>query len=237
MNMQREQPPRRSPMLWIAPLLSVALLSALMARELTYPKATDAAPYHANVRTAAAQVPHRYRGWVGSDIEPMAAAVKLLKPNYILNRRFINNELDAAATVLVVHCTDARDLAGHYAGNCYPANGWRETDKTPWRQQVGGFDVSGVFYTYDIAQAGGRHELWVANFLLLPDGQIVGDMETVYQVASDYLRRFYGAGQFQIVMDGRQAADPELRQRVIRDMIDIARPMLTAILAETQHEQ
>jgi len=227
---------RLSAKLWIAPVISLALLSALTARELTYPRATDATPYHHSVRDAAAEVPHRQGGWIGSDIEPMEAAVRLLKPNYILNRRFINKELDAAATVLIVHCTDARDLAGHYAGNCYPAHGWKETEKKPWRQQIDGLDIQGVFYTFEIAQPGGRHELWVANFMLLPDGQIVDDMQAVYHVASDYLRRFYGAGQFQIVMDGRLAADPELRQRVIRDMIEIARPMLTAILADISNE-
>lgn len=222
-----------SAMAWIAPVVSLALLSALMARELTYPRATDAEPYHAAVRAAASEVPFRYHGWVGTDVEPMEAAVRLLKPNHILNRRFVNEELNVSASILIVHCTDARDLAGHYAGNCYPAHGWEEADKQPWRQRVEGLDIDGVFYTYEMAGPGGTQRLWVANFMLLPDNQIVADMDTVYYVASDYLRRFYGAAQFQIVMDGRQAANPELRERVIEDMLHIAKPMLTAILSET----
>jgi len=233
MNHDKKTSRTTSKIPWLAPVIALVLLSALAARELTYPQADDAAPYHHRVRQAATQVPYQHNGWVGTDIEPMEAAVQLLKPNHILNRRFINHDLDASATILIVHCTDARDLAGHYAGNCYPAHGWSEQTRQPWSQQVGGLDIDGVFYRYDMAQPGRRHELWVANFMLLPDGMIVSNMQSVYHVASDYLRRFYGAGQFQIVMDGRLADDPELRQRVIKDMIDIARPMLTAILAET----
>jgi len=71
MTMNNTPSGRLSAKLWIAPVISLALLSALTARELTYPRATDATPYHHSVRDAAAEVPHRQGGWIGSDIEPM----------------------------------------------------------------------------------------------------------------------------------------------------------------------
>ena len=53
-------------------------------------------------------------------------AQELLRPNAIFSRRF-QRPGEIGVHVLVVHCSDARDMIGHYPPICYPSSGWVST--------------------------------------------------------------------------------------------------------------
>ena len=213
---------------WWAPAASLCLLGVLLARQLTYPTPEDAAPYHERVRKAAEEVPYRVGNWIGTDVEVIAAATKLLRPNVIVNRSFINRKTGQQASLLIVHCQDARDLAGHYPPRCYPSHGWEQMSAEPWSCQAESRDIDGTRYTFTIVRSGQPTSIIVSNFMVLPDGRIVPTMDEVYHAASDYLKRFYGAAQVQVLVD-RETTDQAERDRIAQTLIEAASPMIEAM--------
>src|SRR4051812_21079638 len=78
--------------------------------------------YHQRIRQAAAAAPTQIHGWVGQDMTVPTQALSVLAPNAIISRRYSNVENGLSAGVLVVHCSDAHDMAGHFPDRCYPAD-------------------------------------------------------------------------------------------------------------------
>src|SRR4051812_11108984 len=72
----------------------------------------DAEAYHTRVRKVAANIPYHFGNWLGLDVPVPGSAVKLLKPNIIISRRFEEMRTGRQVTLLVVQCTDARDILG-----------------------------------------------------------------------------------------------------------------------------
>ena len=79
---------------------------------------------NAEVLTAIDAAPYRIGQWIGEDVAVPPAALEILQTNAILSRRFRHLTSGINANLLVVHCSDARDMQGHYPPVCYPANGW-----------------------------------------------------------------------------------------------------------------
>ena len=108
------------------PLLVIALLVGLPR---VFPNSVDVdgearARRMQAVADAIAAAPYRIGPWAGADEPPAPAAIKLLHTNAILARRYERVGGDGSVSVLVVHCTDVRDMRGHWPPMCYPANGW-----------------------------------------------------------------------------------------------------------------
>src|SRR5688572_8404758 len=103
-----------------APLLSVGLLAGIFVERRTHLKPQDVEPYHARAKAAVDQVPYFIGTWTGADVEIPVAAQKLLRPNAILNRRFVDSSPGdprssyPVASLLIVQCRDSRDMVGHY---------------------------------------------------------------------------------------------------------------------------
>jgi hypothetical protein len=215
-------------MSWLAPVLSVALLGALFARNITFPQPEDAEPHHARVRIAAEQVPYKFGNWQGADGEVVPAAIKLLKPNVLIKRSYRNSETGRQASLLIVHTPDARYLRGHYPPVCYPHNGWTPVSQRPWNDHVAGLDISGRKYIYRINYGQAVQEIEVSNCLVLPDGRILWNMDEVYRQAGDYVRRFYGAGQVQVVI-GTENTTAQQRDQIVHDFIEASAPVIRAM--------
>lgn len=184
-----------------APLLAVLLLAMMGLGNLSRPDAADAEPYHARVREAAEAIPHQIGDWIGRDVEPPREAVELLRPNVLVSRIYEHAVTGRSVTLLLVHCKDARDMAGHYPPNCYPAHGWVVQDSRPRDWQVGGVTIRGTEYRLSYRRATGTDRMIVDNFMIMPDGSFLREMEGVYNAAADYRAHFFGAGQMQLVMD------------------------------------
>ena len=208
-----------------APCLTLVLLAAVAAQNLSRVSTKDAEPYHRRVRDAARQIPYHIGDWVGVDVAVPAEAQKLLKPNILFNRRYVNVRTQLPVSFLLVQSRDARDLAGHYPPNCYVAHGW--TQETSVRRQwtVEGVTVPGFAYEFASTRRGQPSRMVVYNFMILPDGRLVPDMHGVRSAAGDQKRRVFGAGQIQVVFSASvpEAQRDEILQTLVGANMQIIR--------------
>ncbi len=206
------------------PLMSVALLGGIVAEQRTHLKPRDVEPYHARAKAAVDGVPYLIGSWTGQDEPIQPAAQRLLRPNAILSRRYVDNSpVDfrtehSAASLLIVQCRDSRDMVGHYPPICYRAHGMTVDEKYcgPRDWSVNSKTIPGYEYQFTNVVAGQTERTIVYNFLIVPGRGIVRDMKGIEQAAEDYQQRYYGAAQFQMVFHGQASA---LRSREERDGI------------------
>ena len=109
-----------------APIVAGLVLCCMLAFGRIDPESlTGIDEYHEKVASAIDAIPYRVGNWIGTDIEAPREAVKLLRPNRLLQREFVDPSTRERFNVLVVHCGSLDDMLGHYPPICYPAHGWR----------------------------------------------------------------------------------------------------------------
>jgi hypothetical protein len=214
----------------ISPVLVLAVLAALAVETSLRATPADAEPYHARVRHAGELFPKTVGLWVGQDAVPDQGAQSLLRPNIILCRRYENRETGRTVSFLLVHCKDARDMNGHYPPVCYPGQGYSETSRTPGEFTVGDLKVPETEYGFSREGKNGElEERVIYNFMILPDGRIVRDMEGIRLTAKSYKKRIYGAGQIQILFSAEMPS--EEREATVREFIGASKPLIETILS------
>lgn len=155
--------------------------------------------YHAEMKAVADGLPRYFGDWLGDDIPVPPGAIKILKPNVIISRRFQNIRTGETVNYLFVQTKDARDILGHYPPVCYPAQGWTLDEVAPgdWAAEEG--VATGTSYVFSREELEGSNGLKVDNLLLLPDGSFCRNMDAVENNAQDRLRKAFGAAQIQLV--------------------------------------
>lgn len=198
--------PRRHPLRALpeaAPAIALALM--LVAPGVLGGGDADAAALRAResqLREAFAAAPFRVGAWVGTDVEVPRAAVEILQPTAILSRRFRHLTSGLDATLLIVHCADARDMQGHYPPVCYPANGWILPRDGAAACPLGG-DAEATRYDFErLDDVGARRRLRVFNYFVLPDGTSGPDMASVNRLARRRSLSALGVAQVQVAFDG-----------------------------------
>jgi hypothetical protein len=207
------------------------LLSGIVAEDRTHLKPADVEPYHAHARAAIKAWPEtipdregdRVGQWTTSEDESLPpSAEQLLHPNCSIQRRYTSNllapnGLRAQAVLLIVQCKDSRDMAGHYPPICYPAAGEQPiSDPIPFNLYVNGNWINGTEYHF-LQKTLPVSRQCVYDFFIVPGKGFVIDMAGVRKAAGDYQRRYYGAAQFQVVMDADYPQ--EFRERIFRELI------------------
>ena len=211
----------------IFPAIALAMVGGILAQRLSYADAEDAAPYHAKVRAAVESVPHRIGSWQGTDGEVPPSAIALLKPNALLSRRYVNPYSGLTVDLLIVHCRDARDMAGHYPPICYPSSGWTEQGGQEGIIRHNGQALPYMRYRFSRIASARRIEMTVLNVLILPDGRLVRTMDAVRRQASDYRSHFMGAGQIQFVFGGE--LPEKTYESVVREFLDDIMPVIKTV--------
>jgi len=193
--------PRKVSWLMVLPVVaSVLLLSVMASSRLNRPSAEDAEPHHAGVREAVRAMPSEIDSWFAEDQAIPAAAVELLKPNALRSRSWADSKSGDRASMLVVHCRDARDLNGHYPPVCYPAHGYSDAhEQRPIDFVFDDLTIHATEYHFTRGEGAEARQLIVLNFMVLPNGEIHRNDHGLRQLAADYANRFYGAGQIQII--------------------------------------
>ena len=189
---------RTKPALWLG-LLALLLLAGVAMQRLAYATPEAAKAYHKAVAGAVEAVPETVGPWVGSESPVPRAAVQLLRPNVILSRSYHHPETGQRISLMIVHCRRARDLAGHYPPNCYPANGWEKESVSYHAWQVMGDRLPLAEYVFERNMATRSARMRILNTLILPGGELTPEMSQVRRAAADYQRRVYGAGQLQVI--------------------------------------
>ena len=228
-------------LLW--PGLSLGLLLGLLVyqRGLAV-HAESQSEYHAKVAQTLVELPMSYGSWIGEASEVPKAAAELLHANEIISRSFRNIDTGEQVGLVVVHCTDARDLLGHYPPVCYPAHGWLQRaaeDLALESGSAGGgeWEAGGraswpcMLYRFERMDQGYSHEMTVLNYMLLPNGQVGPTMEVVDRAAGDLGLRVRGAMQVQVVFQGQevQKGGEEMRKKIAEEFLDYLWPVFEAV--------
>jgi hypothetical protein len=158
------------------------------------------------VKAAMDRVPYTMGSWVGTKMEVPAVAFTLLHPNAIFCRRYDRLPDGPSISVVMVHCSDLRDMRGHYPPNCYPSSGWDEDASTGGRGRLttirlGGRDAAVREYRYSRRlEHGTQTELRILSFFVLPDGTLSSEMDDIYEQSERLAVSVQGACQVQVLI-------------------------------------
>ncbi|MEZ6234241.1 MAG: exosortase-associated EpsI family protein [Phycisphaerales bacterium] len=190
----------------VAPALTACVLAGTLGIGwASRPVAPDTTAYFARVRERVEGVPYTLGAYIGTDGEVVAAARELLKPNAILQRRYLRVDVGERSwfDVIIVHCGDVRDMQGHYPPVCYPASGWTIDAGRPIT--VGGDSGGGVpAMDYVVSWPHDRSvgDKRVVNFFVLPGtgAHYASEMRGLERAARQGVTAQLGVAQVQILM-------------------------------------
>ena len=222
-----------------SPLLCLLLLGgiALQQRNRLRPDDPAVSAYHARAKAAVNAMPWRVeaRGtsWTAVEHKPETAAVRLLRPNEILSRRYVQNTTAGrpmVAELLIVQCRDTRDMTGHYPPVCYPNIGHELVYGEPHEPiAVGAESVPYTEYKFQKYTHGRAETIFVYNFFVVPGRGAVGDKRGVDEAAEDYERRLFGAAQFQVVLQEGVVPDARVRQEIFASLLRSHPELITTL--------
>lgn len=219
----------------LAPVLAATLIVAAFVQGALQPSASDAAGYHAAIVQAANQVPASVGNWTGKDVEIPEGSLELLRPNVARSRQYTRDEDNAIAQLLLIQCKDARDLTGHYPPNCYPRVYGYKLDQSKSRAsqwQIDGMTIHGRTYVFNATEQSRGQSVVVQQFFALPDGTTTDDMDEIYRLAGDFIRRHQGAAQVQLVYPADDPHSDEERDAIFEQIVGSYAPVIRLILTD-----
>jgi hypothetical protein len=135
-----------------------------------------------------------------------------------MSRTYLNpGKLDRSAGVLMVQCTDSRDMLGHYPPVCYPAHGMLLVKKTPRDWKLDDVTIPGMEYEFQKTTHERQLHMFVYNFMIVPRCGIVRDNDSVIAAAKDFQLRYYGAAQFQVTF--QSDTTPQERDEIFATLL------------------
>lgn len=178
-------------------------------------------------------VPDRLGPWITTEVPVPSEAVEILRPNAIFCRRFMRIGGDEDVTVILVHCADARDMAGHYPPICYRQIGWTldlERITRPRVESPSLGDPAMCVYRFRRTTATGeREEITVLNGFLLPDGRTSPDVFDTRPLGEAPTRASRGLAQLQLVF--RSDIPDDAAIEIARDVLsEFPREALRALI-------
>mgnify|MGYP001806947204 CR=1 FL=1 len=189
------------------------------------------------IRQTLAEVPFRIGGgrWNGMDEEIPPDAQRLLRFNGALSRRY-RGEDGTQASVLLVHCSDARDMLGHYPPICYPANGWVVTslgvnERESLTLKLPDAEVPVLVYHFRRrAEDGTELRVRIFDTFILPNGGVTPHIGEINSLSGRYALAVQGVAQLQILTPAEISEEVaiEAAQELLAGM-----PMLLADLGVT----
>ncbi len=213
---------------FLAKALTIVLLIGVLLDRTSRPTPREAEPFHDRVREVVGSIPASFGAWAGREVPVPAPAQALLRPGALLARRYVHGTKGIEAELVIIHCRDTRDLAGHYPPNCYPAHGWRPE---PHRPEIGVDAGDGVipFSRYEFGKRTyeASDRLVVYGTFVIPGRGPVTSMSAVREAASDYADRLYGATQVQVIFRGDLGEAEE--QGALREIITQALPVIRSV--------
>ena len=195
-----------APSLPVPAILAVTflLLAGMVATDATgtFRPPPDVTDYYASVADSIEAIPYQYGPWIGRDIPATPAAVEMLRPNKLFQRRYLNAETGVSFELLVVHCGDVRDMIGHFPPVCYPAHGWDLERKFPLGVDIGQSSADAIAYEFSIERDFASDTMLVLSLFAVPssEGLVLGGAYGPIEYAGRYRDRArLGAAQIQVI--------------------------------------
>ena len=218
----------------LAPLLTVVVLGGSLAFGWAgRPTAPDTTGYFARVRGHVESVPYTLGSYVGADAEVVAAARELLKPNAILQRRYMQVGVEDRGwfDLIIVHCGDVRDMQGHYPPVCYPSSGWAIDAGRPLligADSGGGLPATEyvVSWPHDRSVADRR----VVNFFVLPGpgAHYAREIAGLERASRQGTTAQLGVAQFQILLPA--SLDDSERDALLETVWGVLEPVVQEVV-------
>ena len=191
-----------------APLVTLAILlasPAVLARQ-SFSEADLAR--QAQIVAEMETVPFQIGSWAGSTVPIPTDQTEILHPNALLSRTYTQvgqRGPGSRVTMLLVHCSDVRDMDGHWPLHCYPKSGWSLVDFRPdiLVRSPEGVEHAFAWGRFSIADGGvGQRMMTVLFTFILPEGRIETDMRRVSDRSTRKADSQKGVAQFQFVFGG-----------------------------------
>ena len=198
---------------------AVLALGAILAFGVERPRdGTQYTEYFERVSEKMSAIPYRIGDWIGQDVDAQAPAIRILKPNKLLQRQYASVDGSTKFSLFMIHCTDARDMQGHYPPVCYPAHGWTiiRTERSDF--VLGQSRVPCKVYQLDALRQGRTLEMTILNFFAVPSQQeaLAADMSAVNRASLASSRSWMGAAQVQLIVHG--IVPPEEMTRLMQEV-------------------
>lgn len=186
--------------------------------------------YFADVAQSIDDIPHQIGPWLGVDIPATPAAVELLKPNKLVQRRYKNTESGDWFELLFVHCGDVRDMIGHYPPVCYPAHGWTLDSKERIQVETEAVNTAASSYRLTRDEGLSKTSIRIINFFALPASKQPSfgpELDLIQQAGRYRERARLGAGQVQVITP--DTMPDEQRREIVRIAMTLTEDVLRDI--------
>ncbi len=217
--------------LGLPPIATGLILSVFLVWNLASNARPVASPeYLSSVREAVREIPYSIGPLIGVDLEVVTAAAEMLNPNVILQRVYRDPLLGHSVSLVVVHCQDVRDLAGHYPPICYPNAGWEESaDSSTLSFKLDDSSILASSYAFERSGEMSGESLSVVSFFAMPStsAQFSPDMKAVDIASRSPQTAGLGAAHIMLVVPGSQSED--ISKNLVDDVLRALRPTLRAI--------
>jgi hypothetical protein len=203
---------------WISPVVAAILVAAMLVEARTRPAPADAIPFHEAAAAAIQRVPLNFGDWQGTTLPTPKSAQELLHPNASVCRAYHNSRSQINATLVIVQCSDARDMGGHYPPNCYPAQGWAQSG-SPKRVSIKVGDKPIEMTRYEFHRSGFERDRITTVYCVfaVPGAGHPPDMDTIRSIAAGFVTRPFGAAQIQVLLD--ESVDPGDEAGVVEEIL------------------
>jgi hypothetical protein len=155
------------------------------------------------IAAAMAAVPFFVGEWVGRDEQVPPEAQKLLRPNAIFSRTY-QKPGGPGLHLLLVHCSDARDMIGHYPPICYPSSGWVAEDVPGPAEGVlhaGEGELPVRLYGFRRMHERGRVDrIIIFSAFILPGGAVSRDIDRINRQSERLEISVQGVAQLQVIV-------------------------------------
>lgn len=212
-------------------LATLALLAGMALHLGLRSSNTASDEYHRRVAAAIDAVPHRVADFVSQEAPPPTPAVRLMRPNRVLFRRYTGPPGPRAVELLIVHSRDARDMIGHHPPVSYPARGWSATREEPKMYTVGGMRIPATRYRFEMSAPTFTRTVDIVSVLIRPDGAFPRDVEALRRGEAGAAAHDRGAAQVQLVF--RESLPEPQRRELVEQFLAACVPVFESIRSRT----
>lgn len=181
--------------------------------------------------------------WSGQATPVPAGAERILRPTAILSRTYrLIDEASAAhgrsalsqVAFVIVHCSDMRDMQGHYPPVCFPAQGWQARASRVMPLDAASLPSCRVArYDFDMGEAlAGASRRTVLNLFLMPDGSIAPDLSRLNELKGSRTSAALGVAQVQMIFD--QNPDDSECLATFREFVDDMPDLMSLLLGKNE---
>lgn len=211
----------------LAAALALCVVGVLGIGDTTVIPPTEA--YFTEIRESVDDLPYSIDRWIGQDEAVTPSARELLRPNVIIQRRYVDPENGDAFSLLVVHCGNTKDMQGHYPPVCYPAHGWAPVESERTTMESGGVEYPVMRYRFSQNSQIRSQEIVVVNFFVLPGvvdpiSPTINRLERLSHTAGTSA---LGSAQVQVLF--ARSSSESYRREVFGHIVEALQPMMREI--------